>query len=160
MDHGASVLFTGITVLASKPAVAHKRPRSPHLFRGSGKLHYRWGPAMTISILHRATGSGMATVGALLLVWWLAAIASGDAAYAVFRDVFTTSTGALNPIGWVVGVALTWAVFQHMASGIRHLFLDTGAAYELKVNRLSARLTMVFGLVMTILFWLYVGTKA
>ena len=150
----------GNRALASKPAVPHKRPRSPHLFLGPMRFHYRWGPGMTVSILHRATGSGMATVGALLLVWWLAAIASGDAAYAVFRDVFTTSTGALNPIGWVVGVALTFAVFQHMASGIRHLVLDTGAAYELKVNRLSARLCVVFSVLMTVVFWLYMGIKA
>ena len=115
---------------------------------------------MTVSIFHRATGSGMATVGSLLLVWWLAAIAAGDQAYATFRDVFTTSSGALNPIGWVVGVALTWAVFQHMASGIRHLVLDTGAAYELKVNKSSAALTFVFSVVMTIVFWLYIGIKA
>jgi succinate dehydrogenase / fumarate reductase cytochrome b subunit len=150
--------------LASKPAVPtaakNRRPRSPHLFRGPGKLHYRWGPAMTVSIFHRATGSGMATIGSLLLVWWLAAIAAGDQAYATFRDVFTTSSGALNPIGWIVGVALTWAVFQHMASGIRHLFLDAGAAYELKVNKTSAALTFVFSIVMTIVFWLYIGIKA
>ena len=136
------------------------RPRSPHLFSGFLKLHYSWGPHMLVSILHRATGSGMATVGTVLLVWWLAAIAGGAESYATFRDVFTTSTGALNPIGWVVGVALTWAVFQHMASGIRHLFLDAGAAYELKVNKTSAALTFVFSVVMTIVFWLFIGIKA
>lgn len=146
--------------MASKPAIPHKRPRSPHLFRGPGKLHYRWGPAMTVSILHRATGSGLATVGALLLVWWLAAIAAGDAAYATFLDVFTTDAGALNPLGYAIGIALTWAVFQHMASGIRHLVLDTGAAYELKVNKLSAALTPVFSVLMTVVFWLYLGVKA
>jgi succinate dehydrogenase / fumarate reductase cytochrome b subunit len=28
---------------------------------------------MLVSILHRVTGDGMATVGTLLFVWWLAA---------------------------------------------------------------------------------------
>lgn len=115
---------------------------------------------MTASILHRATGDGLATIGTLLLVWWLAAIAAGDKAYAVFRDVFTTSSGALNPIGWVVGVALTWSLFQHMASGTRHLVMDTGAAFELKTNRLFALATFAFSIAMTILFWAYLGTKA
>lgn len=114
---------------------------------------------MLVSILHRVTGDGMATVGTLLLVWWLAAIASGDAAYATFLDVFTTGTGALNPIGWIVGVALTWAMFQHMMSGIRHLVMDTGAAFELKTNRLLALLTMVASTLLTIAFWLYLGVK-
>lgn len=115
---------------------------------------------MTVSILHRATGSAMATLGSIVLVWWLAAIAAGDQAYATFRDVFTISNGALNPIGWVLGVGFTWALFQHMASGIRHLVLDTGAAYELKVNKASAALTFVFSVLMTLVFWLYLGIKA
>ncbi|MDR6787823.1 succinate dehydrogenase / fumarate reductase cytochrome b subunit [Sphingomonas sp. BE138] len=114
---------------------------------------------MTVSIVHRITGTGMATVGTLLLVWWLAAIAAGPAAYGVFLDVFTTSTGALNVVGWVVGVALTWSVFQHMMSGIRHLVLDTGAAFELKLNRRLAVLTFVASAVLTVAFWLFVGMK-
>lgn len=114
---------------------------------------------MTVSIVHRVTGSGMATVGTLLLVWWLAAIAAGPAAYGVFLDVFTTSSGALNALGWVVGVALTWSMFQHMMSGIRHLVLDTGAAFELKLNRRLAVLTFVASTALTIAFWLFLGTK-
>ncbi|MFK3888088.1 succinate dehydrogenase, cytochrome b556 subunit [Sphingomonas sp. NPDC079357] len=141
--------------MASKPA----RPRSPHLFSGPMQLHYRWSPAMTASIMHRATGSGMATVGTLLLVWWLAAIAAGPAAYGVFLDVFTTSTGSLNVLGWIVGVALTWSVFQHMMSGIRHLVMDTGAAFELKVNQRLALLTFVASTLLTVAFWLYLGVK-
>lgn len=145
--------------MASKPARPSARPRSPHLFSGPMALHYRWSPAMLVSILHRVTGSGMATVGALLLVWWLAAAASGGAAYATFIDVFTTASGALNIVGWVVGVALTFALFQHMASGLRHLVLDTGAAFELKTNALLARLTLVFSVLATIVFWLFVGMR-
>ena len=62
------------------------RPRSPHL------QVYKWGPHMLVSILHRATGSGMATVGTVLLVWWLAAAAAGAESYAEFLDSFTTRT--------------------------------------------------------------------
>lgn len=114
---------------------------------------------MLVSILHRATGDGMATIGTLLLVWWLAALAGGAQSYAFFADVFTRDNGALNPIGWVVGVALSWAFFQHMSSGIRHLLMDTGAAFELRVNRLAAILTMVSSTLLTIVFWLYLGMK-
>lgn len=115
---------------------------------------------MTASILHRVTGDGMATVGTVLLVWWLAAIAAGEGAYATFVDVFTLSSGALNPLGWIVGVGLTWSLFQHMASGTRHLVMDTGAAFELKGNRLFAAATFVVSTVLTVLFWLYLGVKA
>ncbi len=141
--------------MASKPI----RPRSPHLFSGPLALHYRWSAAMTASILHRVTGDGMATVGTMLFVWWLAALAAGDKAYAVFRDVFTYSDGRLNAIGWVIGVGLTLSLFQHMMSGLRHLVMDMGAAFELKTNRLLARLTFVASIALTVGFWLYLGTK-
>lgn len=114
---------------------------------------------MTVSILHRVTGSGMATVGALLLVWFLAAVAAGSEAYATFRDVFTHADGRLNIVGWVVGVGLTLSLFQHMMSGIRHLVLDTGAAFELKLNQRLAMLTFVGSTLLTAAFWLYLGTK-
>jgi succinate dehydrogenase / fumarate reductase cytochrome b subunit len=55
-------------------SVVH-RPLSPHLGI------YGWPPTMVASILNRATGIAL-SVGALLLVWWLVALASGPAAYA------------------------------------------------------------------------------
>lgn len=130
------------------------RPLSPHL------TIWRWGPHMAVSIMHRATGSGMATVGAILLVWWLVAAASGEAAYARFIGMFTTSTGGPNFFGYLFGIGLTLVFFQHMASGVRHLVMDVGANFELKSNKRSAQLTWVFSVVATILFWAYLlGVK-
>lgn len=129
------------------------RPLSPHL------QIWRWGPHMLVSILHRVTGSGMATVGSLLLVWWLAALAGGAESYATFRDVFTTDSGALNVFGIIIGVGLTLSLFQHMMTGIRHLFLDAGAGYELKTNKTFAMLTMVASVTLTAAYWLYLGMK-
>jgi succinate dehydrogenase / fumarate reductase cytochrome b subunit len=123
------------------------RPLSPHL------TIWRWGPHMAVSILHRVTGSGLATVGAILLVWWLVALASGPEAYAGFVDTFTYQSGELNALGWLVGVGLTLTLLQHMGSGIRHLVMDTGANYELKGNKLSAQLTWGFAILMTLIFW-------
>lgn len=114
---------------------------------------------MLVSILHRATGSGMATVGSLLLVWWLIAIATGEQAHATFVDVFTTDAGRLNILGYVIGIGLTWSLFQHMATGIRHLVMDTGAGFELRRNRLGARATIVVSTLLTVAFWLYMGIK-
>lgn len=114
---------------------------------------------MLVSILHRATGVGIALVGVPLLTWWLAATAAGGEAYATFRDVFATGEGDLNIIGWVVGVGLTLAFFEHMATGVRHLVLDTGAGYELKRNKRFALLCMVVAVVLTIAFWLVMGLR-
>jgi succinate dehydrogenase / fumarate reductase cytochrome b subunit len=130
------------------------RPLSPHLFAWKPGIH------MIVSITHRITGDGMATVGTMLLVWWLAALASGKEAYAKFVGVFTTSTGALNILGYIIGVGLTLSLFQHLCSGIRHFVLDTGAGYELKVNRTGAWLTVIGSITLTVLYWLYlIGGK-
>jgi succinate dehydrogenase / fumarate reductase cytochrome b subunit len=126
---------------------------SPHL------QVWKWGPAMLVSILHRVTGDGMATVGLLLFAWWIAALAAGAESYAVFRDVFTYADGRLNAIGWIVAVGLTLSLFQHMMSGLRHLLMDTGAAFELRLNKTLARLTMVFSVTLTVIYWLWMGLK-
>lgn len=124
-----------------------ERPLSPHLGV------YKWSPAMTTSIVHRVTGDGMATVGTILFVWWLVALANGGACYDQFVDIFTYSTGHLNALGYIFGVGLTWSLFQHAASGVRHLLMDTGANFELKGNKLSAILTFSFSVVATVAFW-------
>jgi succinate dehydrogenase / fumarate reductase cytochrome b subunit len=106
---------------------------------------------MLVSILHRATGDGMAIVGGLLFTWWLAALAGGKESYDWFVSWF--SGGYWSILGYVIGVGLTLSLFQHMMSGIRHFFLDAGAGYELKTNKMIAILTIVASITLTILFW-------
>lgn len=124
------------------------RPLSPHL------SIWRWGPHMLVSILHRVTGVGLATIGAAALVWWLVAAAAGEDAYADFTACATSWFGIL------VGIGLTWAFFQHMLSGIRHFGLDIGAGYELGTNKFWSLMTPAGAAVLTVLFWLFiVGVK-
>ena len=49
----------------------------------------------------------------------------------------------------VVLVGLTWAFFQHLFSGIRHLVTDTAAGFELGPNKRSAVLTIVGSVLLT-----------
>lgn len=120
------------------------RPMSPHL------TIWRWGPHMAVSILHRITGVGLATVGAAALVWWLVAAATGDSAYESFLG------HAGQWYGIVVGVGLTWAFFQHMLSGLRHFVMDIGAGYELKTNKFWAVMTMAGSIFLTAALWFYI----
>lgn len=122
-------------------ASTRPRPLSPHL------SVWRWGPHMVVSILHRITGVGLSLVGLGVLTWMLVAIASGPESYATFAKA------ADHPIGIVVLVGLTWAFFQHLLSGIRHLVMDTGAAFELGVNKRFAILTIVGSVLLTALLW-------
>ena len=123
------------------------RPLSPHLGI------WKWGPHMAVSILHRVTGNGLALVGLAVLLWWLGALASGEAAYASFAG------HAAAWYGIVVLVGLSWAFFTHLCSGLRHFVLDTGAGYELKSNRLVALLSMAGGVVLTMAFWAVIFLK-
>ncbi|MCK0099384.1 succinate dehydrogenase, cytochrome b556 subunit [Qipengyuania sp. S6317L1] len=121
-----------------------QRPLSPHL------QIWRWGPHMLVSILHRATGDGMALVGLAVLVWWLGALASGPEAYETFLSV------AASPVGYLVLVGLTWAFFTHMMSGLRHFVLDIGAGYELDTNRFWSIASPIIAILLTAALWAYI----
>ena len=136
------------------------RPLSPHL------TIWRWGPAMAVSILHRAAGEGMAFVGLPVLLWFLAALASGPEAYATFTswvwpDLAANTWGSapeilqslLNLALRLVLVGLSWAFFEHLTSGLRHFVLDLGAGYELDTNNAWSWAVPAIGLVLTALFW-------
>lgn len=116
---------------------------------------------MTVSILHRVAGDGLAIVGACMFLWWLGALAAGPDAYAAFvACVWHDPAGGsfhqvTNILGKVVLVGLTWAFFQHLFSGLRHLVLDTGAGYELKANKLWSTVVIASGIFATAATWLY-----
>lgn len=104
---------------------------------------------MAVSILHRVTGSALSIAGLAILTWWLYALAKGPEAYDQF------AAAAKHPVGIIVLVGLTWAFFQHLFSGIRHLVMDTGANFELDANKRSAVLTIVASIVLTVALWVY-----
>ena len=95
-----------------------QRPLSPHL------QVYRLPLLPLMSITHRVTGVGLA-FGTLVLAWWLAALATGPGAYAVF-SAFMMPLGGLALLGWMIAIA------YHFCNGIRHLIWDTGHALELE----------------------------
>lgn len=125
-------------------STAPARPLSPHL------TIWRWGPHMLASILHRITGAGLSVIGGPVLIWWLWAAADGRRSYEYF-------TGwATHWVGIAIGVGLTWAFFQKTLGGLRHLFMDTGAGFELRTNKLWATVTAVAPLLLTALLWAYI----
>jgi succinate dehydrogenase / fumarate reductase cytochrome b subunit len=104
---------------------------------------------MAVSILHRATGVALSFAGLGILAWWLFAISSGPDAYATFTKLAT------SPYGLVVLIGLTWSFFQHLLSGIRHLAMDSGAAFELGINKTFAILTILGSALLTAALWFY-----
>lgn len=117
------------------------RPLSPHL------QIWRWGPAMAVSILHRVSGNGLAVVGLGTLLCWLGSLVAGPEAYGKFTGY------AGSPLGLLILAGISWAFFNHLASGVRHLIMDIGAGYELDANAKWSTLTPVIGVALTVLFW-------
>ena len=116
------------------------RPLSPHL------QVYRWEWTMLLSITHRATGIALA-VGALLLVCWLLAVASGPDAFAAVHGFVGTWLGRLLLFGW------TWALLYHLFNGIRHLFWDAGHGFSIPKAYTSGYAVLALSVVITAMLW-------
>ena len=119
----------------------HPRPLSPHI------SIYSWKFTMLLSILHRATGIALG-VGALLLVYWLCAAASGPAAFADAQGFIGSWFGLLVLFGF------SYALFYHLCNGIRHLFWDAGYGFELTTAWSSALATVAVSVALTVLAWI------
>ena len=105
---------------------------------------------MAVSILHRATGIALSFAG--LAHPHLVAVRDRRTAP---MPMTSFTKAATSPIGLIVLIGLTWSFFQHLLSGIRHLVMDTGAAFELGINKTFAILTIVGSVLLTALVWFY-----
>jgi succinate dehydrogenase / fumarate reductase, cytochrome b subunit len=117
------------------------RPLSPHL------QIYRWQLTMVLSILHRTAGIAL-SLGAVFLVWWLVAAASGPAAFGRVERLLGSWFGVLLLLGW------TTALFYHFANGIRHLIWDTGHALDLRSTYLGGWLVVATTALLTLAAWI------
>ncbi|MES1991483.1 MAG: succinate dehydrogenase, cytochrome b556 subunit [Pseudomonadota bacterium] len=117
-----------------------ERPLSPHL------QIYRFTITMAMSIIHRITGIGL-YAGTALLAWWLIALATGPDAYVLFLNV------AGSWIGKVVLLGFTWALVNHLLSGLRYFWWDAGLAFEKKTADIISWSAAIGGVVLTIVIW-------
>ena len=86
--------------------------------------------------------------GAILLVWWLVAAASGPETYEGVENFLGSWIGLLVLFGW------TTALFYHLCNGIRHLVWDTGQALDLKSTYLGGWLVVGGTAVLTVIAWI------
>lgn len=119
----------------------HVRPLSPHL------QIWRWHVTMLASILFRVT-IGAASVGAILVIGWLAALAFGSEAFAGVQAFMG------SPLGLVVGLGLTLVLFSFVLNGARHLYNDTGNGLTIKSANLLSHLAVWGPVVLTVLAWI------
>mgnify|MGYP000271236789 CR=1 FL=1 len=117
-----------------------QRPLSPHLGI------YRWQLTMALSILHRMSGVFL-SFGAVLMVVILAAIASGSSQFE------TIQSWLAHPIGILLLVAWSFALYLHLANGVRHLIWDAGVALEKNTANQSGLFVIAFAVLATAITW-------
>jgi succinate dehydrogenase / fumarate reductase cytochrome b subunit len=116
------------------------RPLSPHLGV------YRFTLTMAMSIAHRITGAGL-YIGTLMLAWFLLAASMDASAFAHFSGFIQSFLGRLILFGF------TWALFQHLLGGVRHLIMDAGYGMDDPEREQMAQVTLIGGFVLTLVVW-------
>jgi succinate dehydrogenase / fumarate reductase cytochrome b subunit len=119
------------------------RPLSPHL------QIYRPQLTSATSIFARITG--VALLGAaVLVIWWFLAAASGAAYYDLVNGLMTSIFGD------IVMTLACWAACYHFLSGLRHLVWDTGRGLDIETAEKMGKGVIVGSFVLTILVVLIV----
>lgn len=117
-----------------------RRPLSPHL------SIYRPMLTMMMSIAHRVTGAAL-YFGTLLLIWYLVAAVSGDAAFATISWFMRSFFGQLILFGF------TFALLHHFFGGVRHLIWDAGYGFEHPMRERLAQGTLICSTVSTLILF-------
>ena len=121
------------------------RPLSPHL-----SVYRMFRYTLFTSFANRVTGTVM-SVGLLVLVYWLMAVASGEAAY-------TRAIGILSlPVFRLFYAVLLLTFAYHLVAGCRHLIWDTGRGMERGQSKKSAGVVIGVSLVLMIVlvYWAF-----
>jgi succinate dehydrogenase / fumarate reductase cytochrome b subunit len=126
----------------------HRSPASPGRPRPISPNIQIYRPQLTsvLSIANRITGVVL-SAGAVGLVVWLVAAASGPQAYAGVQ------TALVSWIGQVALIGFTFAFFLHLCGGIRHLVWDTVRGFELRSIYLGGWIVVVASVALTVATW-------
>jgi succinate dehydrogenase / fumarate reductase cytochrome b subunit len=127
---------------ADTDRLAARRPLSPHLTIFKPIL------TMMMSIAHRITGAGL-YVGMALLTLFLLGVAIGGDAFAAVSWI------ASGFIGNLIILMIVWAIFHHLLGGVRHAFWDRGLYMDPQGRELMAQGTLVGGILLTLLLYIF-----
>lgn len=113
-------------------------------------LGYRLPLAGLVSILHRVSGLVMLVLMPFI-IWMFDTSLTSEITYSQFTAVFVGGAGFVP--GWffkVMALALIWAFLHHLIAGLRHLWMDATHAVTLEFGRLSAIVTLVVSVLLTL----------
>ncbi len=118
-----------------------QRPMSPHL------QIYRLPLTALLSILHRATGAAL-FLAMLIMVLVLMALAAGEQYWIVMHNILSSW------FGLIVLIAMTFSLYYHLCTGIRHMIWDLGLAMEKHSLKKSGVLVLFSSVFLSLITWL------
>ena len=117
------------------------KPLSPHI------QIYKWHISSLVSISHRITGI-INILAITLMCIWFALILLGESNYEIIKFFLQTFVGKFILIG------ITWSFSFQMLSEIRHLIMDLGYGFDLKITKITGLIVIFGSLILTILIYL------
>jgi succinate dehydrogenase / fumarate reductase cytochrome b subunit len=134
------------------PELTKKRPEFRNINAITDLPTYRLPAAGWVSILHRVSGALMFAL-LPLVIWMFDTSISSEISFARLTSVFHQGTGVLPSFVFkLILLALVWAYLHHFIAGLRHLWMDMShAAVNKKAGANSARVTLVLGILLTII---------
>ena len=119
----------------------NNNPLSPHI------QIYRWHISSLVSISHRITG--IVNISAITIIcFWIFSLLLGESNYEL-TQLFLQST-----FGKFIIICLTWSFSFQILSEIRHLIMDLGYGFELKITKITGLIVIFGSFFLTILFYL------
>ena len=116
-------------------------PLSPHI------QIYKWHISSLVSITTRITGI-INTIVISLLCLWISSLLLGEETYKSVNYFLSSFIGKFFVIG------IIWSFSFQMLSEIRHIIMDLGYGFDLKISKITGVLTLVGSFVLTVLFYL------
>ena len=119
----------------------NKRPLSPHI------QIYKWHISSLVSISHRITGI-INIIAITLICLWASLLFLAEENYETVELLMSSLIGKFLILG------IIWSFSFQILSEIRHLIMDFGYGFELKISRITGLIVIFGSIILTIVFYL------
>ena len=119
----------------------NKEPLSPHI------QIYRWHVSSLVSISHRITGI-INIIAITLICLWISLIFLSESKYETINLLLN------SPVGKFIILGITWSFSFQILSEIRHLIMDLGYGFELRITKISGLIVIFGSVILTIIFFI------
>ena len=119
----------------------NKNPLSPHI------QIYTWHISSLVSISHRIT-SIFNIILITLICLWVSLLLLGESKYEMINLLLDSI------IGKFIILSITWSFSFQVLSEIRHLIMDLGYGFELKITKITGLLVIFGSIILTVIFYL------